>query len=136
MGMGGVNIISIIIIIYSMHVTITCECSMEGSEKVVLVSYLERNKIIRIPHHSRSNELIYLTKEFKKMFLFGENVNLQVTFQKFDVEWEAYIDLESPVILFHRDKLKAVVTPLLEDNANSTCPPSTVCVKDVSLLYY
>ena len=42
-------------------------------------------------------------------------MNLQVTFQKFDKEWEEYVDLESPAVLCHNDKLKAVVTPLLEE---------------------
>ncbi len=86
---------------------------MEEREKLVLVSYLERNKIIRIPS-SINDELAYLKKEFKKSFSFGENVNLDITFQKFDSEWDQYIDLESPVVFIDKDKLKAVVTPLLE----------------------
>ena len=82
----------------------------------MLVSYLDRNKVIRIPTTSDSDELVYLKKEFKKMFSFGENVNLEVTFQKFDSEWDEYVDLESQAVLCHKDKLKAVITPLLEDN--------------------
>ena len=47
---------------------------------------------------------------------FGSNVNLLVTFQKFDKDWGEYINLEIPAVLSDKDKLKAVVTPLLVDS--------------------
>ena len=90
---------------------------MEISKKV-LVSYLDRNKIIQIPSID-SDELVYLKKEFRSNFCFGENVNIDVTFQKFDPDWNDYIDLESPLVLAHKDKLKAIVTPLLRDSTPS-----------------
>ena len=52
---------------------------------IVLVSYGERNKVISIPESKRGNDLNYLSQEFKKVFSFGDNVNLLLTFQKFGV---------------------------------------------------
>ncbi len=82
------------------------------------MSYLDRNKVIQIPSID-ADELVYLKKEFRRNFCFGENVNIDVTFQKFDPDWNDYIDLESPLLLAHKDKLKAIVTPLLRDNTPS-----------------
>ena len=88
---------------------------MATAKKEVLVSYLERNKVVSIPVSESADELSYL-KEFNNIFSFGSNVNLLVTFQKFDKDWGEYIDLETPAVLSDKDKLKAVVTPLLVDS--------------------
>ena len=82
-------------------------------KKCVLVSYGERNKVISIPESKRGN---YLSQEFKKMFSFGDNVNLLLTFQKFDNDWCEYLDLEENCSLSNKDKIKAVVTPILRDD--------------------
>ena len=89
---------------------------MATAKKEVLVSYLERNKVVSIPVSESADELSYLKKEFNNIFSFGSNVNLLVTFQKFDKDWGEYIDLETPAVLSDKDKLKAVVTPLLVDS--------------------
>ena len=57
---------------------------------------------MRIPRSIDGDELSYLTNEFKKAFAFGDNVNLQVTFQKYDPDWGEYIDLEIPVVAEQR----------------------------------
>ena len=85
-------------------------------KKCVLVSYGERNKVISIPESKRGNDLNYLSQEFKKMFSFGDNVNLLLTFQKFDNDWCEYLDLEENCSLSNKDKIKAVVTPILWDD--------------------
>ena len=90
--------------------------AMATAKKEVLVSYLERNKVVSIPVSESADELSYLKKEFNNIFSFGSNVNLLVTFQKFDKDWGEYIDLETPAVLSDKDKLKAVVTPLLVDS--------------------
>ena len=89
---------------------------MATAKKEVLVSYLERNKVVSIPVSESADELSYLKKEFNNIFSFGSNVNLLVTFQKFNKDWGEYIDLETPAVLSDKDKLKAVVTPLLVDS--------------------
>ena len=60
---------------------------MVTAKKEVLVSYLERNKVVSIPVSESADELSYLKKEFNNIVSFGSNVNLLVTFQKFDKDW-------------------------------------------------
>ena len=80
--------------------------------KLVLVPYLERKKKIIIPKKSTKEEHDYLTKQFLHTFDLELNVKpQQVTFQRFDPEWDEYIDLEADEDLQNRDKLKVVVTP-------------------------
>lgn len=107
------------------------------ADKQVLISYLDRNKIIKIPSSAESDELSYLNKEFKAAFSFGANVNIQVTFQKFDKEWGEFIDLETPIALNHKDKLKAVVMPLLVDNTPISSTPASVAdeVSTMNIVY-
>ena len=82
---------------------------MSSGKKTVLVSYLERNKVIRIPESKKENDIDYLAKEFKKAFAFGRNVNILLTFQKFDQDWNEYIDLDDDSVLCNKDNIKAVV---------------------------
>ena len=82
-------------------------------KKCVLVSYGERNKVISIPESKRGNDLNYLSQEFKEVFSFGDNVNLLLTFQKFDNDC---LDLEENCSLSNKDKIKAVVIPILRDD--------------------
>lgn len=82
------------------------------TKSVSLVTYLERNKI-KIPVSSK--------KSFaRKFFKFESNVNLLITFQCFDGEWDEYVDLDEDCALAHKDKLKAVVSPML------TTPPNEI----------
>lgn len=85
----------------------------EPKTKSVLVTYLERNKILKIPVSSKTGELKFLEKEFRNEFKFESNVNLLITFQRFDGEWDEYVDLDEDCALAHKDKLKAVVSPML-----------------------
>ena len=84
----------------------------------VLISYLDRNKIIEIPSNTGCSDLEFLAKESKQYFAFGSNVNLRVTFQKYDSDWECFVDLEEGYAVVHKDKLKAVITPLLRDSSS------------------
>ena len=46
-------------------------------------------------------------------------MNLRVTFQKYDSDWECFVEEGYAVV--HKDKLKAVIsviTPLLRDSSN------------------
>ena len=82
--------------------------------KQMLVSYLDRKKVFLIPG-SVVNELQFLREKFEKEFKFDHqsNVNLDINFQKYNKEWDEYVDLDDGCILGQREKLKAVVTPIL-----------------------
>ena len=49
-----------------------------------------------------------------KNFNFSSNIVLQ----KFDEEWDAFVDFENDAVIAHKEKLKVVVTPLLSDAAS------------------
>ena len=89
----------------------------------VLVTFMERNKKIDIPGEKEESDLSYLTKVCKQSFSFGSNVTIEVTFQKYDHDWESFVDLEEEYVACHKDKLKLVVSPLLNDN-NTSLPSS------------
>lgn len=93
--------------------------------KVVLVGYLERKKRITIAEKPTENELDYLKEEFLKSFGLQKSIQLhQITFQRFDPEWNEYVDIEEGDVLLNKDKLKVVVSPCLLD----TVPKSSVAV--------
>ena len=85
--------------------------------KSVLVSYIDRNKVIRIPHGKPSglDDLQFLESEFKTLFSFQKNIRLCVTFQRYDKDW---VDLEPTDIIENKDKLGAVVSNQWEKVAN------------------
>jgi len=84
--------------------------------KAVLVTYLERNKVLKVPpNHEYTSDIGYLESAFRTEFSFEQAVNLTITFQKFDEDWNEYIDLEADAILQHKDKVKAVVSAKLVD---------------------
>ena len=82
--------------------------------KKVLVSYLERKQVFEIPS-SVEDDISYLTSEVLKGFTFDMNVNLEVTFQKYDEDWEEYLDVSKDYKVEEKDRLKAVVMPSLTD---------------------
>ena len=65
--------------------------------------------MIRIPHGKPSglDDLQFLESEFKTSFSFQKNVRLCVTFQRYDKDWEEYVDLEPTDIIENKDKLRA-----------------------------
>ena len=85
----------------------------EPKTKSVLVTYLERNKVLKIPYSNDSPDVKRLEKEFRKEFKFDSNVRLIITFQRFDRDWEEFVDLDDECTLLDKDKLKAVVSPIL-----------------------
>ena len=85
--------------------------------KSVLVNYLERNKVFIIPASTDMPDISFLEREFKKEFKFQGNVNIGITFQRFDKAWEEYVDIDEACQLDNKEKLKAVVLPLLSDRS-------------------
>ena len=74
-------------------------------------------------------ESYFLEEEFKRHFKFQSNVNLDISFQRYDPEWEEYVDLEPGSTICHKEKLKAVVTPILVSAAASTAGTGTSSVR-------
>ena len=66
--------------------------------------YLGRNKLFKIKPEEGISDLNVLEKDFKKAFKFHSNVRLQVTFERFDRNWDEYVEL---CILGPKEKLKA-----------------------------
>jgi hypothetical protein len=91
--------------------------------KSVMVSYNDLNKIVTL----QSNEnLETLKKRCVSLFKFGANVKLDIVFQKYDPDWDAQIDLCDDYLLIHKDKLKMVVQPLLNDESSVKSDVSSV----------
>ncbi len=75
--------------------------------KAVLVYLCERNKILKVPAGS-TNEVDLLELEFKREFNITDSM-VQITFQRYDEDWEEYIEIDKQTPIKHKEKLKAVV---------------------------
>lgn len=80
-------------------------------EKSVLVSFSGKKKVLRIHSTEKSSDVSLLSKEFKNTFFDCEedSSSIAVTFQKFDRDWDEYVDLESWSTINNKEKLNAVV---------------------------
>ena len=79
--------------------------------KQVLVQYLEIGKVFSISLGVVCME--YLTKEFFDKYSIDKSC-YEVIFQRYDKEWDTFIDLEAKDSIYNRDKLRAVLTPLTQ----------------------
>ena len=82
----------------------------------VLVSYLERKQVFEVPSDIE-DDISYRTSKVMKEFTFDTNVNLEVTFQKYDEEWDDYLDVGKDYKVETKDRLSAVITPRLADTS-------------------
>jgi hypothetical protein len=88
--------------------------------KEVLVSYNECNKLMKIPPQPEGgSEVKFLQAECMKLFKFSSNVSLDVVFQKYNSEWDAWVDIDGSYMLEDREKFKMVVQPSLNDTVKS-----------------
>lgn len=55
-----------------------------------------------------SKDLVCLQDLFEKEFDIVPSVDLKISFQRYDKEWEEFIELEKDCVL-HKEKLKTVV---------------------------
>ena len=85
--------------------------------KSVLVSFLDRNKVVKCPIETDNGDIPYLKKGFRKHFSFEKHIAVDITFQHFDEEWQEYIDLNVDEVIQHKEKLKVVVTSTLHTPA-------------------
>lgn len=74
--------------------------------KQTLVTFQERKKIINIP---QGNGIDYLRKEFCRIFGI-ESKAAPVTFQRFNLDFQEYVDIDSDSEIFDKEKLQAVVS--------------------------
>ena len=101
---------------------------MSSAAKTVLLSYQEKNKRVVIPSGKSESDLCFLNNQFIAQFNFDLNVKLDITFQRFDSEWNEYVDLEDTDKINDKDKLKVVVTPL----PSGETPTSDLGCKDTN----
>ena len=87
----------------------------ELESKVILVSYNGSSKLFKIPVGDKEFE--FLKNQCKYQFKFGTNVNLEIVFQKYDPEWEEFIDFDEGYVLTKKEKLQMVVQPTLVDES-------------------
>ena len=74
----------------------------------VLVAFGDRRKAIALQEcPDKSTDLLLLTNEFKRVF--KVNTLGSIIFQKFEEDWNEYIDVEEGTELANKDKLKAIV---------------------------
>ena len=85
--------------------------------KSVLVSYLERNKKFTIPSDRDVLDIQYLRKEFLNAN--DRNVNLVVTFQAYEKDWDAYVEIEEHEDIPNKSKVMAVVMPVLQESCST-----------------
>lgn len=105
--------------------------------KTVLLAYLESKKKIIIPGDSSKPDLDYLREEFLTSFRpkCDANVSLEVTFQRFDPEWNEFVDLDDGDVLVHKDKLKAIATPILSQQTTTPSEVSSEVTNNFFLLF-
>ena len=102
--------------------------------KVVLLCYQERKKKIAIAAEAAQNELDYLKGEFLKSFGLLQSVKVhQITLQRFDSEWNEYVDVEEEDVLQNKDKLKVLVSPCVLDTAPGSSVVSVASCEDQRL---
>ena len=69
-------------------------------EKSVLLSYLDRNAVIKVPQLlQKETDITIFEGEVRRRFSFGSNVHVNIIFQKYDQDWKEYITLDSDVVL-------------------------------------
>ena len=105
--------------------------------KTVLVSYQDRHTIANIPISLKdSQDIEYLEAVVRKKFLLASNVHVEVVFQKFDPEWQEYVDLEKNTVLDQKEKLKMVITPIIvTPSPTGTSLPEVIQVSHYNYIY-
>ena len=90
--------------------------------KTVLVSFKERNKVLRISTSTVEKEFACLKEQFCRAFNEILSEGQFVTFQRFDSAWDSFVDLEDGDAVEDRVKLKVVI---IEGRAESTLAENT-----------
>ena len=86
---------------------------------------------MKIPEEKMESDLMFLDKSFRRLFSYSNNVSISVSFQRFDDDWDEYIELCEEDVIQHKDKLKAIVIPAMKTPTNTSC---TTANDEVSLV--
>ena len=77
--------------------------------KSVFLSYSDRNVVLHIAEdNNNDSDLARLEKEFRAVFAF-QDVSAIISFQRFDRDWDEYVELEQDERIADKSKLKVVV---------------------------
>eukprot|EP00731_Ephydatia_muelleri_P000801 Em0001g801a len=87
------------------------------SSKVVLVSYMERNKKFTIPASKEQSDVEFLKKEFFTAFGIRRTQDHTVTLQSFDDEFGEFVDTKDDALFVNKTKLKAILVRQSETNS-------------------
>ena len=88
--------------------------------KSILLSHLDRNKVLKVPSEKDETDIAYLEKEFRKALSYEGNVSITVSFHHFDEEWDDFVELDEAAVVVDKGKLKVVVTPQLVTPTHSS----------------
>lgn len=66
-----------------------------------------------IPAEKKTSDLSFLELSFRQVFNFEKQVNLAISFQRYDRDFDELVDLEDSDEVTHLEKLNVVVTPVL-----------------------
>lgn len=87
--------------------------------KTVLVSYNGSSKVFKLV--AGEDELGSLKRQCRTMFKFGANVNLHMFFQKYDPDWDHFVDVDEECFFIEeKDKLQMVIQPILVDRESGS----------------
>ena len=86
-------------------------CSSNLKMKCVLLTHLDHNKVVKIPEEKDETDIAYLKSQFRRLFSYENHVVIDLTFQRYDPDWETYIDLDDDEVVENKEKLKVIVTP-------------------------
>lgn len=75
--------------------------------KSVLMSYQQRNKIVKIPEGVPNVD--YLQEQFMEHFSIDIPVGSSLSFQRFDREWEEYVELDTEAVLGEKERLRVII---------------------------
>lgn len=78
--------------------------------KCVLITYLDRNKVVKLPESSEC-DVEALKKEFVWQFNFDNSASHTISFHRYDDDWQEYIELDVGCTVNDKEKLKVIVTP-------------------------
>uniref|UniRef100_A0A1X7UQ92 Uncharacterized protein n=1 Tax=Amphimedon queenslandica TaxID=400682 RepID=A0A1X7UQ92_AMPQE len=95
-------------------------------DKIVLLSYLDWNKEVKVPELKKENDIAFLEMEFRCHFNYQENVHLGVTFQRYNDTWTEYVDLDCDAKVSSMEKLKVIVSPVIKTPTNTSINPSVI----------
>ena len=96
------------------------------ADKVVLVQYLDRNKIPRLKEET---DIEFLQFEFCISFNLSKNVSIVISFQWYDPEWEEYVEIENYEDVKDKEMLKVVVAQCLHTSTESMVDSETLLVE-------